>query len=160
MGPSGCGKTTTSKLLSAKIGWPFIEGDDYHSESNRYKMKSGIPLDDDDRLPWLNKLNELISIQNDAVVDCSALKQSYRKIITYKDNTTLFVLLNTDENTLMNRLENRKGHFFNLNLLRSQLNLLEPFLTNELHFTIDNTNLSCEDTVNKIIKYMGQNKLC
>src|SRR2546421_9255154 len=77
MGVSGAGKTTIGELLAQRLGWRFIEGDDYHPRENVAKMAAGIPLEDADRWPWLDRLNALLRGQRDAIVTCSALKESY-----------------------------------------------------------------------------------
>lgn len=83
MGVSGSGKTTIGRLLAKRLGWPFIEGDDYHPAENREKMSTGIPLDDTDRQPWLNALEKIITDHlesgDNAVLASSALKSRYRK---------------------------------------------------------------------------------
>ncbi|MBV9360827.1 MAG: AAA family ATPase, partial [Betaproteobacteria bacterium] len=79
MGVSGVGKTTIGELVAKELGWRFIEGDDFHPRENVAKMAAGTPLDDGDRWPWLDALNKALRKENDAVVTCSALKESYRK---------------------------------------------------------------------------------
>ena len=85
MGVSGSGKTTIGELLSEKTGIPFYDGDDFHPEENIKKMKAGHPLNDDDRLGWLEKINEFcieqIEANTSCIIACSALKGSYRKIL-------------------------------------------------------------------------------
>src|SRR5574342_808852 len=82
MGVSGCGKTTIGKQLAQELSWPFYDGDDFHPRANVEKMRSGIPLTDDDRDPWLARLQHLIREQlranQPAILACSALKQQYR----------------------------------------------------------------------------------
>ena len=84
MGVSGAGKTTVGSLLAEDLGWPYYEGDDYHPPSNVEKMSRGIPLNDDDRRPWLDRLRTLIQDtrgqDRSCVIACSALKQTYRSI--------------------------------------------------------------------------------
>src|SRR3954470_24548642 len=79
MGVSGAGKTTIGGLLAKRLGCPFIEGDQYHPKENVAKMAAGIPLQDEDRWPWLEALNRRLRAERDAIVACSALKQSYRQ---------------------------------------------------------------------------------
>ncbi len=85
MGVAGAGKTTVGKLLASQLGWEFADADDYHSAANVEKMRHGIPLTDADRAPWLQALRALISdwltAHKNAVLACSALKQSYRDIL-------------------------------------------------------------------------------
>ena len=80
MGVSGCGKTTIAARLAEKLGWTFIESDNYHSEAHIRKMASGVPLTDADRQPWLETLHDLLadlsSKDQPAILACSALKKS------------------------------------------------------------------------------------
>ena len=85
MGVSGSGKTTIGKMLSGRTGIPFFDGDDFHPPSNKEKMKSGHPLNDEDRQVWLQKLNLLAVAQsngNGAIIACSALKEKYRVLLS------------------------------------------------------------------------------
>jgi gluconokinase len=86
MGVAGAGKTTLGKWLAQALGWRFVEGDDFHPPANVAKMAAGIPLTDEDRVPWLERLRGLITERlargEDAVLTCSALKQSYRRLLT------------------------------------------------------------------------------
>jgi len=131
MGVAGSGKSTIAQTLVALTGWNFAEGDDYHSEANRRKMHSGIPLTDEDRIPWLTRLHDvLIDWQRagvSGVMTCSALKQSYRDILTagLPPGSCRFVLLEAPVATLAARMNQRPGHFMNPALLQSQLDTLE-----------------------------------
>jgi carbohydrate kinase (thermoresistant glucokinase family) len=129
MGVSGCGKTSVGKMLAGHLGVPFIEGDSFHPEENIKKMSGGTPLTDDDRVPWLEALHsELVSNgSGGCVLACSALKASYRKILSDGfDNSTLrWIYLQGDFEVLKERLENRKGHFMPARLLKSQCDTLE-----------------------------------
>lgn len=131
MGVSGSGKTTIANELVALTGWKNAEGDDYHSEANRRKMHSGIPLNDEDRIPWLESLHEVIlgwlRTGDSGVLTCSALKQWYRDLLV-KDvpaSAYRFVLLEVPVATLDARMRQRPGHFMNPALLESQLETLE-----------------------------------
>ena len=131
MGVAGSGKSTVAHALVSLTGWQFAEGDDYHSEANRRKMHSGIPLTDEDRIPWLNSLHDVLIGWHRAgvsgVLTCSALKQSYRDILA-KDlppGSYRFVLLEAPVAVLAARMNQRPGHFMNPALLQSQLDTLE-----------------------------------
>ncbi|MCI0453593.1 MAG: gluconokinase [Candidatus Dadabacteria bacterium] len=129
MGVSGSGKTTIGELLAEKLGWMFYDGDDFHPESNKEKMKRGIPLTDEDRDPWLNILkqliHDLIEQRKSAVVACSALKQSYRDRLLENSKGVVLVYLKGGYGLIETRLHDRKGHFFNAKLLESQFETLE-----------------------------------
>ena len=128
MGVSGCGKTTLGKKLAAFLDLPFIEGDQFHAAENIEKMKSGIPLNDQDRVPWLTDLNEaVIRKKNTGVVlACSALKKKHRDLLSQNipSNQLLWVYLACDIKTLQERMQNR-NHFMPTSLLESQLETLE-----------------------------------
>jgi 6-phosphogluconate dehydrogenase len=129
MGVSGCGKTTIGKLLSNETNIPFFDGDDYHLESNISKMSKGQPLNDSDRLEWLQTLNKLAKNQlknNNCIIVCSALKQSYRAVLE-KDiypNLKWFFLEGSFEQ-ITERINKRENHFMSSNLLKSQFDTLE-----------------------------------
>lgn len=129
MGVSGCGKSTIGNLLADNLNIPFYDGDDYHSELNVKKMASGQPLTDNDRQEWLRSLNELAKShsQKGAVIGCSALKESYRRILDadLKGNCK-WIYLDGSFEAIMNRLRKRKGHFMPSDLLKSQFETLEP----------------------------------
>jgi len=127
MGVSGSGKTTIGQALARRLGYEFVEGDEFHSRANREKMHAGIPLNDDDREPWLaalrTRMSALIARKGSAVVTCSALKRSYRDKL--RQAGVRFVYLKVSRDVLHERLARRRGHFFNPALLESQLATLE-----------------------------------
>jgi gluconokinase len=131
MGVTSSGKSTIAAELVKLTGWEFAEGDDFHSAANKQKMKSGIPLNDADRAPWLASLHNVILswIRNgeNGVMSCSALKQSYRDILIAgtPESSCRFVLLDVPANELVRRIRSRAGHFMNPDLLKSQLDTLE-----------------------------------
>jgi carbohydrate kinase (thermoresistant glucokinase family) len=130
MGVSGCGKTAVGKALSARLDWPFFDGDDYHPPSNVRKMAAGRPLDDDDRQPWLNALVRLLEDQARAsrpvLLACSALKQRYRQLLRRADMQVDFVHLSGPFDVIEARLMARPGHFMKAGMLQSQFDALEP----------------------------------
>ncbi|MDZ7363539.1 MAG: gluconokinase [candidate division KSB1 bacterium] len=130
MGVSGAGKTVIGRLLAEALGWPFYDGDDFHPEANIKKMRSGIPLDDDDRDLWLATLRRLIEqqLQNgaNAILACSALKQRYRdRLQQGRPEEIRFVYLKGEFALIQQRLQERRDHFMNPNLLQSQFETLE-----------------------------------
>jgi len=129
MGVSGCGKSTVGEMLAKQLNISFYDADDFHSELNKEKMASGIALTDHDRSPWLRLLaNHMVdwNASGGAVLACSALKQSYRDILTSSLHSEVqFVYLKGDELTLAQRLSNRSQHFMSSALLQSQLQTLE-----------------------------------
>ena len=129
MGVAGSGKTTVGSLLARRLGWRFIEADDYHSPSEIEHMLAGVPLSDDERQPWLVKLRgvlaECVARKESAVLACSALKESYRRQLTVDANAVRFVYLKGDPAVIRDRLRRRVGHFAKESLLASQYAALE-----------------------------------
>lgn len=129
MGVSGCGKTTIGQLLSEQTGYPFYDADQFHPETNIQKMASGMPLADEDRWPWLNAIRDFAAIQSRSgplIIACSALKQSYRDLLSDMPGLQIdWILLEGSYDILFNRLEQRAGHFMPATLLQSQLDILE-----------------------------------
>jgi carbohydrate kinase (thermoresistant glucokinase family) len=128
-GPSGAGKTTIGQALAAALGWPFIEGDEFHTPGNLDKIRRGVPLIDRDRGPWLERLHQAIGARVDrresAVLACSALKQRYRATLRGSLRGIRFVALLAPEPVLRARLETRPGHLAGPEILPSQLADLE-----------------------------------
>ncbi|HEY6090921.1 MAG TPA: gluconokinase [Gemmatimonadales bacterium] len=129
MGVAGVGKTLVGAQLAAALGVPFLEGDQVHPAANVEKMAHGIPLTDEDRLPWLAAIaTRIVAAKRAAtgiVVSCSALKRSYRDILRSADPDLQFVHLVGDRALLARRLAARTGHFMPASLLDSQLATLE-----------------------------------
>lgn len=139
-GVSGAGKTTVGKLLAQRLGWNFIEADDFHPENNVEKMRSGRALTDDDRWPWLQRLRDEIgrslAAAKSAVLACSALKRKYRDVLRVNSDVK-FVFLRGDYALIADQLRHRRGHFMNPELLRSQFNDLEEPEPDENVLTIE-----------------------
>lgn len=135
MGISGSGKSTIGKALADELSIPFLDADDFHPTANVKKMSRGIPLNDDDRWPWLGAIIEYVlnTHRSEFVLACSALKQSYRDYLDQRlENQYLFLELSQSEGE--QRLKRRKGHFMPAELIKSQLESLEP-PTNALSFS-------------------------
>ena len=127
MGICGCGKTVVGKLLAQNLSLPFFDADDFHPTSNIEKMKAQIPLNDDDRLPWLKKMADQIpqwQKNGGAVLACSALKNSYRKILRAASDVR-FVHLKGPKELILQRSLDRRDHFMPPALIDSQLAALE-----------------------------------
>jgi gluconokinase len=126
MGVTGAGKTTVGEVLSRKLGWRFNDADDFHPKENIEKMRKGISLTDEDRLPWLRSLRDFINVLNEpAVIACSALKKSYRDILEEGSGDIKFVYLKGSPALIKGRLEERAGHFAGPEILESQFETLE-----------------------------------
>lgn len=129
MGVSGSGKTTVGKLIAARMGAAFEEGDDYHPPENVLKMRAGTPLDDTDRAPWLDRLSHEIegwlAAGQKSVLACSALKESYREKLGGGRAGVVFVFLRGSPAVVGARLQTRRGHYMPAGLLDSQFEALE-----------------------------------
>jgi gluconokinase len=139
-GVSGAGKTTIGKLLAEQLGWTFYEADDFHPRANIEKMRSGRPLTDEDRWPWLERLRDQImrsiTANENAVLACSALKRAYRECLRVGDRVK-FVFLRGDYALVEKQLGHRRGHFMDPALLRSQFADLEEPTSDENVLTIE-----------------------
>lgn len=129
MGVSGAGKSTVGASLAERLGCVFVDGDDLHPAASRRKMAAGVPLTDADRLPWLRRVREVVGRHEEAgsraVIACSALKESYRRLLLDGTRRTRLVYLRGAPALLERRLAERGGHFFDPRLLASQLETLE-----------------------------------
>lgn len=143
MGVSATGKSTVAAAIAADRGWELVEGDDLHPARNVEKMRSGEPLTDEDRAPWLARVNEQARAHADAgrsaVLTCSALKRAYRDRLRDGVPTMFFLHLTADHDTLEPRMAARSRHFMPTGLLRSQLDTLEPLGEDEDGVAVDVT---------------------
>lgn len=133
MGVSGCGKSTIGAALATAIGARFVDGDDLHPAANIAKMRAGVALNDADRAPWLDRVGATLT-QDHTVVACSALKRSYRDRIR-SHSTVTFLYLQGTRAVLLARLSARSDHFMPIDLLDSQLTILQPPADDEPHLT-------------------------
>jgi carbohydrate kinase (thermoresistant glucokinase family) len=135
MGVSGCGKSTVAKQIADRVGGLYLDGDDYHPASNVEKMRHGIPLTNEDRLPWLLAVGRVMRDRGEpggpVVMACSALRRMYRDRIREGEPDTFFVHLVATREELERRLQQRHGHFMPASLLDSQLATLEPLASGE-----------------------------
>lgn len=130
MGVSGCGKSAVGAPLARRLGWHFEDGDDFHPIANVRKMAAGIPLDDDDRIPWLEACNSMlrreIARDRSVVLACSALRQSYRDLLADGLPGLRFVHLVGSIDLIAQRLNGREHRYMPSSLLVSQFTALEP----------------------------------
>jgi gluconokinase len=154
MGTAGSGKTTVGELLASQLGWEFADGDNFHSPANIEKMSQGLPLNDADRIPWLDSIREAMTEwgaqRRNVVLACSALKRSYRERLQMNSGVKL-VYLKGSYDLLRGRLHARKGHYATEQLLASQFaDLEEP----ENAITIDVARTP-EEIVTEIRKHLA-----
>jgi gluconokinase len=161
-GISGSGKSTLAKMLANAQSWEFIEADDYHDDTAVTKMRSGIALNDEDRFPWLLRLNHKLQQSpqecphtagdNKAprVLSCSALKEQYRNLLVGTLNAR-FVWLNISPDLASKRMASRSGHFMPSSLAQSQLDIAEP----PEHALILDAAESPEVLLSKTLSYLG-----
>lgn len=141
MGVSGSGKSTIGALLGRRLGVRFIDGDDLHPAQNKEKMGAGIPLEDEDRWPWLEAIGRTLgtghSDGSGVIVACSALKRRYRDLLRDYAPEVMFVHLEGSAETLATRMAGRNHEFMPVTLLASQLEALEPLEADEDHLLLD-----------------------
>ena len=129
MGVCACGKSTIGEHLATKLGRKFIDGDDLHPRANIQKMASGQPLNDDDRMPWLERIRDaafsLESKNEHGIIVCSALKKKYRDQIREGNENVTFLFLDGSKDLIMERMRQRQGHFMKENMVNSQFETLE-----------------------------------
>lgn len=139
MGVSGCGKSSVGEGLSARLGIPYRDGDDLHPPKNVENMRAGIPLTDDDRWPWLDRVARVLAMDSPVIVGCSALRRSYRdRLRARADGPVQFIHLSGSRDLIAGRMSNRTGHYMPPSLLDSQFAALEaPELAEALTIDID-----------------------
>lgn len=152
MGVSGCGKSLIGEKIANLLNLNFFDGDDFHSVENVSKMEKGIPLNDFDRVEWLNSLNNMLIKEETAVLACSALKDTYRAVLNqHVDLKTVY--LKGDFNTILDRLKLRRDHFFNGEaMLKNQFEtLIEPKNSDVIVIDI-NTSVEkiCDEILDKL----------
>lgn len=151
MGVSGSGKTTVGRKLATRLRWSYIDADDHHTPENVAKMRSGIPLTDEDRWPWLERLRELLQEHmargEPIVLACSALKNLYRERLEADDPHITLIYLRGTPALIRQRLLSRTDHYFDPDLLQSQFEALEE----PKAATIIDVNDSPETIVERIL---------
>ncbi len=145
MGVSGTGKSTVGMAVAEALEVDFVEGDAHHPDANITKMSGGVPLDDDDRRPWLEELARIagraVDSGRSAVITCSALKRAYRDLLRAEvaDDRMFFVHLDAPVEVLAERMGRRTKHFMPTSLLDSQVAVLEPLASDEAGVVVDVT---------------------
>ncbi|BCW81895.1 gluconokinase [Arthrobacter sp. NicSoilC5] len=136
MGVAGSGKSTLAAALSRQLGWACAEADEFHPAANIAKMSQGIPLQDEDRWPWLEEIRDWMTAQAAAgkstVLTCSALKRGYRELLSGAQGRVVFLHLDGGADLISQRMQGREGHFMPPTLLPSQLATLEPLTPEEI----------------------------
>jgi gluconokinase len=150
MGVSGVGKTTVGRILSGKLGWPLFDADEFHSAASIEKMRNGIPLEDADRWPWLDRMNAMLREHEargeSVLLACSALKQAYRDRLSKGTAELRWIYLKGRFDLIQARLEARKGHYMKAGLLESQFAALEE-PGDALNVDIDDTPDAIADSI-------------
>jgi gluconokinase len=127
MGVSGCGKSSVGEGLAARTGIPYRDGDDLHPPANVEKMRTGIPLTDDDRWPWLDRVAAVLAKDAPVIVGCSALRRAYRdRLRAGAGGPVHFIHLAGSREVIAGRMATRTGHYMPPSLLDSQFAALEP----------------------------------
>ena len=160
MGVSASGKTTIGQQLAQALNAKFIDGDDLHPKGNVMKMASGIPLDDTDREPWLERINDAIySIrrkEETGVIVCSALKKQYRDKIRLGNDNLTFLFLDGSMELILGRIAQREGHYMKTEMLTSQFQTLERPTDEPDVITID-ISQSIERILEQSVKSLNGN---
>lgn len=160
MGVSGTGKTTIALALAERLGWTYAEGDEFHSSENVSQMTRGLPLTDEDRMPWLLAITRWIESRNglgeSTVVTCSALKRSYRDVLGSAEGDVRFIHLLGDPEAIQARIKARTGHFMPETLLPSQVSTIEPLQDDERGIIVENVGTPAQVCSN-IIDRLGLN---
>lgn len=158
MGVSGSGKTTIALNLATRLGWTYEEGDALHSAANVAKMHAGIPLDDDDRRPWLEAVAAWIDNQRThglpGIITCSALKRKYRTVIIGQRPGVPLIYLRGSFELISRRLAQRHGHFMPAGLLQSQFDTLEEPGPGENPVTVD-VGPAPDEIANEIVRRLN-----
>lgn len=135
MGVSGSGKSVVAKQIADNLNAAFLDGDFLHPKANILKMRSGTPLNDNDRMPWLNLISNaafaMSNVNDISIIICSALKEKYRDIIRGENENVHFIYLKGSFDVISQRLAKRQGHYQKTGMLQSQFDALEEPTANE-----------------------------
>ena len=139
MGVSGCGKSTVAQRLADRLGWTMLEGDFLHPAENVEKMRRGVPLDDADRAPWLDRIGAALAAAGPEgiVATCSALKRAYRDRLAAARPDLAFVYLEGTRALFEARVAQRHHEYMPASLLGSQFATLEAPGVDERAIAVD-----------------------
>ena len=158
MGVSGSGKSAVAEAVAKQLNAPFLDGDFLHPRYNILKMASGVPLDDKDRAPWLESLNSAIyamqCTHQISILVCSALKQKYRNALRIDNRDLYFIYLKGDFDLIGERLQNRKGHFFRPEMLKTQFEILEEPINDHNDIGYIDINMPLNDVVEYSLEFI------
>ncbi len=155
MGVTGSGKSTVGAALARRLGVPFADADAFHPEANIAKMAAGIPLTDDNRLPWLEAVGQWLADHADGgVISCSALKRGYRDRLRSHCPSVVFLHLTGSPELIARRQAGRVGHFMPSALVKSQFDILEPLAPDEHGIALD-VELSVDDIVKRFVSQLA-----
>lgn len=155
-GVSGSGKSTVGALVAGRLGWPFTDGDLLHPAANIAKMAGGVPLTEEDRMPWLlavgQWMDDQVARRESGLIACSALKRRYRDQLLTSRPAARMAFLQVDRNVAARRLAARPGHFFKPGMLGSQFADLEPPGPDEGAVTVIEVTSGPEQTADEVIR--------
>lgn len=155
LGASGSGKSTVGRALAARLDVPFADADDLHPAANVAKMAAGLPLDDDDRAPWLDAVGRWLAAHPaGGVMACSALRRRYRDMLRAHAAKVWMLHLAGERSVLEQRVAGRRDHFMPASLVASQLAALEPLGADERGETVD-LELPVEQAVSTFLSRTG-----
>ena len=164
MGVSGSGKSVVAKQIADNLNAAFLDGDFLHPKANILKMRSGIPLNDEDRLPWLNLISNaafaMSNVNDVSIIICSALKQQYRDIIRGENENIHFIYLKGSFAVIAQRLAERKGHYQKSGMLQSQFDTLEEPTADEKDVHAINIEQSLIDVINETTQVINSISNC
>jgi gluconokinase len=155
MGVAGCGKSTVAVAVAERLGRQMVEGDLFHSESNRRKMAKGQPLNDDDRAGWLAALSEQLRQHPGALATCSALKRIYREQLRAASPCLRFAFLDVDKAEATRRVTTRGSHFFAASLIDSQFETLQSPVGEPGVLRLD-ASRPLDELVDQVCQWLGE----
>jgi gluconokinase len=158
MGVAGCGKSSLGNAVAQALGWPLIEGDDFHPPSNRAKMRSGVALTDADRSAWLTALAMQLASHANVVLTCSALKKRYRDQLRAAASGLRFVFLDLTETAARERVAQRPAHLFPPTLVASQFAALERPDDEAGVLRVDATRAP-DELLHEVLQWLGSSQL-